>query len=169
MKSIQKITPCLWFDGQAHEAALFYTDIFPGSKVGAISHYGGQDAERHGQPPGSVLAVSFELDGQSFTALNAGPQFPFTPAISFQVNCETQEEVDHYWERLSEGGDPAAQQCGWLKDKFGASWQVVPTIVTDMLCGTDQAAAQRVMHAFLDMRKLDIQQLKRAYAGSPDK
>ncbi|WP_296002041.1 VOC family protein [Rugamonas sp.] len=165
MKSLRKITPCLWFDGQGLEAAQFYAGIFPGSKVGAVSRYGEQDAARHGQRPGSVLAVAFELDGQSFTALNGGPQFPFTPAISFQVNCETQDEIDHYWERLSDGGDPEAQRCGWLKDRYGASWQVVPTILSDMLCGSDQVAAQRVMHALMEMGKLDIQQLKRAYAG----
>jgi len=165
MKSLQKITPCLWFNGEAEAAVQFYTDIFPASRIGQVSRYGEQDAERHRQRPGSVLAISFALDGQSFTALNAGPEFQFTPAVSFQINCETQDEVDHYWDRLSEGGDPAAQQCGWLKDRYGLSWQVVPTILMEMISSSDAAAAQRAMHAMMGMAKLDIQQLKRAYAG----
>ena len=165
MIKLQKITPCLWFNGQAEAAVQFYTEIFPASKTGLVLYYGEQDSQVHGQRPGSVLAISFELDGQPFTALNAGPQFQFTPAVSFQINCETQDEVDHYWDRLSEGGDPAAQQCSWLKDRYGLSWQVVPTIMLEMLGSTDQAAAQRAMHAMMGMKKLDIQQLKRAYAG----
>lgn len=165
MKSLQKITPCLWFNGQAEAAVQFYTDIFPASQTGPVLHYGEQDADIHRQPPGSVLAISFTLDGQAFTALNAGPEFQFTPAVSFQISCETQDEIDHYWDRLSEGGEPEAQQCGWLKDRYGLSWQVVPAMMLEMLSSSDQAAAQRAMHAMMGMKKLDIQQLKRAYAG----
>jgi predicted 3-demethylubiquinone-9 3-methyltransferase (glyoxalase superfamily) len=165
MQSIQKITPCLWFDDQAEEAAEFYTGIFPNSKFVQISRYGEAGQEIHGKPAGSVLTVAFELDGQAFTALNGGPVFKFNEAISFQVNCETQEEVDYYWEKLSEGGDERAQQCGWLKDKFGASWQVVPRILVEMLTDPDQQKSQRAMQAMLQMKKIDIDELKRAYAG----
>jgi predicted 3-demethylubiquinone-9 3-methyltransferase (glyoxalase superfamily) len=165
MPSIQKIAPCLWFDSQAEEATEFYIAIFQNSRIGTISRYGEAGHEIHGRPPGSVMTVAFELDGQSFTALNGGPVFKFNEAISFQVNCETQEEVDHFWEKLSAGGDPKAQQCGWLKDRFGVSWQIVPTALTAMMSGPDAAKSARAMTALLQMQKLDIAALKRAYDG----
>jgi predicted 3-demethylubiquinone-9 3-methyltransferase (glyoxalase superfamily) len=165
MKSIQRINPCLWFDDQAEEAAKFYTGIFPNSKIVQISHYGEAGYEFHGKPAGTVMTVAFELDGQAFTALNGGPVFQFNEAISFQVNCGTQEEVDYYWEKLSQGGDEKAQQCGWLKDKYGASWQVVPGILIEMLNDADLKKSQRTMEAMLHMKKIDIAELKRAYAN----
>jgi predicted 3-demethylubiquinone-9 3-methyltransferase (glyoxalase superfamily) len=165
MLKSQKITPCLWFDGKAEEAARFYAGIFKNSRIGHISRYGEAGHEVHGQKPGTVLTVEFELEGQTFTALNGGPQFKFTEAISFQVSCETQQEVDHYWEKLSEGGDEKAQQCGWLKDKFGVSWQIVPSVLPQLLSDPDPAKSQRAMQAMLQMKKLDIDKLKRAAAG----
>src|SRR5918995_258285 len=133
MPLIQKITPCLWFDDRAEEAVEFYTAVFRNSKIVKIARYGEAGFEIHGKPAGTVMTVAFELDGQTFTALNGGPLFKFNEAISLEVNCQTQEEVDYYWERLSAGGDPKAQQCGWLKDKYGVSWQVVPTGMYEML------------------------------------
>ena len=165
MPSLQKIAPCLWFDHQAEEAAAFYTTIFRDSRIVSMSRYGEAGREVHGKPPGTVMAVSFEMNGQTFTALNGGPVFTFNEAISFQVYCETQEEVDYYWEKLSAGGDAQAQQCGWLKDKYGVSWQVVPTVLLDMLRDHTSAKSQRAMEAMLQMKKLDIDTLKRAYAG----
>ncbi|MEC5160566.1 putative 3-demethylubiquinone-9 3-methyltransferase (glyoxalase superfamily) [Janthinobacterium sp. CG_23.3] len=165
MQSAQKITPCLWFDDQAEEAANFYTGIFPHSKITAISRYGEAGREVHGKAPGSVMVAAFELDGQAFTALNGGPVFKFNEAVSFQISCETQMETDHYWRRLSEGGDEAAQQCGWLKDKYGVSWQVVPRVLIEMLGDADQAKARRAMAAMMQMKKIDIEQLRRAFAG----
>ena len=165
MQNIQKITPCLWFDDQAEEAAKFYTAIFKNSKITSITRYGEAGHEVHGRPAGTVMVVAFELDGQTFTALNGGPMFKFNEAISFQVNCKTQEEVDYYWEQLSEGGDKKAQQCGWLKDRYGASWQVVPTILPEMLTDSDYEKSQRVMKAMLQMKKIDIEELERAYDG----
>lgn len=165
MATLAKITPCLWFDSEAEEAAKFYTSIFPNSKIGAISRYGEEGKEFHGKEPGSVLTVAFELDGLKFTALNGGPKFKFTEATSFQINCETQAEVDHYWEKLSEGGEPRAQQCGWVRDKFGLSWQVVPTVLPKLLSGPDQAKSGRVMQAMLQMKKLDIATLVAAAEG----
>jgi len=165
MPVIQKITPCLWFDDQAEEAVAFYSGIFRNSKVVKISRYGEAGQEVHGRPPGTVLMVAFELDGQAFTALNGGPVFKFNEAISFQVNCATQEEVDYYWEKLSAGGDDKAQQCGWLKDRYGASWQIVPIVLAEMIADPDPGKAGRVMEAMLRMKKLDIAGLKRAYAG----
>jgi predicted 3-demethylubiquinone-9 3-methyltransferase (glyoxalase superfamily) len=161
----QRLTTCLWFDGKAEDAAKFYTSIFKNSKITQISRYGGAGREVHGQAPGTVLTVAFELDGQKFTALNGGPIFKFTEAISFQINCETQEEVDFYWEKLGAGGDPAAQRCGWLKDEFGVSWQVVPTVLPELISGPDDQKSQRAMQAMMQMKKLDIGALKRAYAG----
>jgi predicted 3-demethylubiquinone-9 3-methyltransferase (glyoxalase superfamily) len=161
----KRMTPFLWFDQKAEEAALFYTSIFKSSKITAISRYGEAGKEIHGRPPGSVMTVSFELDGQSFTALNGGPAFQFNEAISFQIECETQAEVDFYWERLSEGGDPKAQQCGWLKDKFGLSWQVVPAMLPALLSDPDETKSQRAFQAMLQMKKLDIAALERAFAG----
>jgi len=165
MQVIQKITPCLWFDDQAEEAVEFYTAVFGNSRVTNISRYGEAGHEVHGKQAGTVMAMAFELDGQAFTALNGGPIFKFNEAISFQVNCGTQEEVDNYWERLSEGGDEKAQQCGWLKDKYGMSWQIVPTELVKLISDPDPVKAGRVMQAMLQMKKIDIDGLKRAYAG----
>ena len=161
----QKITPCLWFDDEAEAAVTFYTSIFRNSKVLNVSRYGEAGHEIHGKPAGTVLTVAFELEGQAFTALNGGPVFKFNEAISFQVDCETQEEVDYYWEKLSEGGDPKAQQCGWLKDKYGASWQVVPRVLVEMMSDPDSEKSGRAMEAMLQMKKIDIAALKRAYRG----
>ena len=160
---MQKITPCLWFDSNAEEAVNFYTAIFKNSKIGNISRYGEAGYEIHGKPAGTVLTIEFELDGQAFTALNGGPVFKFNEAISFQVGCESQEEVDYYWEKLSEGGDKKAQQCGWLKDKYGVSWQIVPTVLGKMLQDKDAKKSESVMKALLRMGKIDIKNLKQAY------
>lgn len=165
MPKIQKITPCLWFDDQAEEAAGFYTSIFPNSRIVTTSRYGEAGQEIHGKPPGSVLTVSFELDGQSFTALNGGAVFQFNEAVSLQVDCATQEEVDHYWEKLSAGGDEKAKQCGWLKDRYGLSWQVVPSALIEMITHPDQEKSQRAFAAMMRMKKLDIAALERAFAG----
>jgi predicted 3-demethylubiquinone-9 3-methyltransferase (glyoxalase superfamily) len=165
MAIIQMITPCLWFDHQAEEAARFYAAIFRNSKIVGITRYGEAGREIHGKPAGSVLTVAFELDGQAFTALNGGPTLKFNEAISFQVNCRTQPELDYYWGKLSEGGDDKAQQCGWLKDKYGVSWQVVPNMLAAMMQDPDPARSGRVMEAVLKMKKLDIAELERAYAG----
>jgi len=156
---MQKITPFLWFDGKAEEAANFYTAIFKNSKIGSVSRYG----EGGPGPKGSVMVVTFQLDGQEFMALNGGPLFTFTPAISFLVNCETQEEVDQLWEKLSEGGQK--DRCGWLKDKYGVSWQIIPTALGKMMSDPDRAKSSRVMKAMLQMDKIDINTLKQAYAG----
>lgn len=160
---MQKISPCLWFDDQGEEAAKFYTSIFKNSKIGDVTRYGKEGYEIHGREEGTVMTVEFEIEGQKFLALNGGPIFKFNEAISFQVYCETQEEVDYYWEKLSEGGDEKAQQCGWLKDKYGVSWQIVPTILMKMLKDKDSEKSQRVMKAMLQMHKLDISTLKKAY------
>lgn len=154
---MQKIKPFLWFDGKAEEAANLYVSLFKNSRITNISRYG----EEGPGPAGSAMVVSFELDGQEFLALNGGPHFSFTPAVSFLINCETQEEVDELWEKLSEGGE--TNQCGWLTDKFGLSWQVVPTALGDMMSDEDEEKAGRVMHAMLQMEKIDIATLKRAY------
>jgi predicted 3-demethylubiquinone-9 3-methyltransferase (glyoxalase superfamily) len=165
MAIAQRIVPCLWFDDQAEEAARFYTGIFKNSKIGRISRYGAAGREIHRRPPGSVMTVAFELDGQAFTALNGGPVFQFNEAISLQVYCQNQEEVDYYWEKLGAGGDEKAQQCGWLKDKYGVSWQVVPTALIDMLSDPTSENSQRAMTAMLQMKKFDIAALERAYRG----
>lgn len=162
MQISSKIAPCLWFDSQAEEAAKFYTGIFRNSRIVATSRYGEAGQEVHGRKPGTVMVVAFELEGQSFTALNGGPVFKFNEAISFQVTCENQEEVDHYWGKLSAGGDEKAQQCGWLKDRFGVSWQVVPRVLPELLMDADPGKSQRTMTAMLKMKKLDIAELKRA-------
>jgi predicted 3-demethylubiquinone-9 3-methyltransferase (glyoxalase superfamily) len=162
---VLRITPCLWFDNQGEEAAKFYTGIFKNSKIVNVARYGEAGREVHGRPPGTVMTVAFELDGQRFTALNGGPVFKFSEAVSFQVDCETQQEVDYYWERLSEGGDVKAQQCGWLKDKYGLSWQVVPRVLIEMMSDPDAEKSGRAMKAMLQMKKIDIAGLKRAYAG----
>ena len=165
MPTTQPITPCLWFDKQAEDAARFYTGIFKNSKIGKISRYGEAGREVHGQAPGTVMTIEFELNGQPFTALNGGPHFKFTEAVSFQIMCRTQEEVDHYWNRLGEGGDPSAQVCGWVKDKYGLSWQVVPTVLGEMMSNPDKEKAGRAMQAMLKMKKLDIAELERAFEG----
>jgi predicted 3-demethylubiquinone-9 3-methyltransferase (glyoxalase superfamily) len=154
---MQMITPNLWFDTQAEEAARFYTSIFKESKVVSVSHYG----EAGPRPAGTVMTVNFELEGQEFTALNGGPEFKFNEAISLLVNCETQEEVDEFWEKLSEGGEKGP--CGWLKDKYGVSWQIVPTVLEEMLQDEDAEKANRVMKAMLQMSKIDIAGLEKAY------
>src|SRR5882757_9794724 len=159
MPKITKITPFLWFDGQAEEAVNLYVSIFKNSKIGAVSRYG----DAGPGPKGSVMVVSFELDGQGFTALNGGPQFKFSPAISFVVNCETQAEIDEFWDKLSEGG--RKDQCGWLQDKYGLSWQIVPTVLGKLLSGGDSEKSNRVMKVMLQMTKLDIQALEQAAAG----
>jgi predicted 3-demethylubiquinone-9 3-methyltransferase (glyoxalase superfamily) len=160
---MKKITPCLWFDNNAEEAVKFYASIFKNSKVGRISRYGEAGYEIHGKPAGTVMTMEFELNGHAFTALNGGPVFKFNEAISFQVGCESQEEVDYYWEKLSEGGDKKAQQCGWLKDKYGVSWQIVPTVLVELLQDEDAKKSESVMKALLQMKKLDIAGLKRAH------
>ena len=165
MPVVQRIAPCLWFDHQAEEAARFYVSVFKNSKITSVARYSKAGREIHGRPAGSVMTVAFELDGQSFTALNGGPVFTFNEAVSLQVNCRTQEEVDYYWEQLSQGGDPRAQQCGWLKDKYGLSWQIVPTVVMDMLKDHESPKAQRAMDAMLRMKKPDIGELERAFSG----
>jgi predicted 3-demethylubiquinone-9 3-methyltransferase (glyoxalase superfamily) len=156
---MQTLTPCLWFDIDGEDAARFYTSIFPNSRILSTTHYG----EAGPRPAGTVLTVDFELDGQKFVALNGGPQFTFSEAISFQVSCETQDDVDRYWDSLSEGGEEGP--CGWLKDKFGLSWQIVPTALPRLLEESDPEASQRVMQAMLGMRKLDIAELERAAAN----
>jgi len=158
---MQKIVPFLWFDDRAEEAAKFYTSIFKNSKMGAIARYGEAGAEASGRQKGTVMTVTFELEGQEFVALNGGPYFTFSPAISFVVNCETQEELDRLWEKLSEGGEPG--QCGWLKDKYGVSWQIVPSILGEMMEDKDPKRSERVMQALLQMNKIDIEKLKQAY------
>jgi predicted 3-demethylubiquinone-9 3-methyltransferase (glyoxalase superfamily) len=154
-----KITPFLWFDNQAEEAAQFYVSIFKNSRILGVSRYG----DAGPGPQGSVMTATFELDGQQFIALNGGPHFKFTEAISFSVDCKTQEEVDHYWTRLTEGGQEV--QCGWLKDKYGLSWQINPTILGEMLSDPDRQKANRVMEAMLKMKKIDIARLRDAYNG----
>lgn len=160
---MNKIVPCLWFDGQAEEAARFYVSIFKNSRILHVSRFGKEGFEIHGRPAGSVMTVEFELDGRRFTALNGGPHFKFNEAVSFQVYVKTQKELDRYWDRLSEGGDKSAQQCGWLKDKYGLSWQIVPDFMVALFAGRDQAAQDRAMKAMLQMKKLDVAALKKAY------
>ena len=160
-----RITPCLWFDDQAEDAAEHYVAIFPNSRILRLSRYGEAGREVHGRPAGSVMTVDFELDGQTLTALNGGPAFTFNEAISLQVNCETQEEIDFYWDKLSEGGDENAQVCGWLKDRYGVSWQVVPSVLAELVSDPNSEKGQRAMEAMLRMKKMDIAELERAYAG----
>ena len=161
---MQKITPFLWFDNQAEEAVKFYTSIFKDSKIGKITRYGEAGEKVAGRPSGSVITIEFEVEGQKFTALNGGPQFKFTESISFVVNCGTQEEVDYFWDKLTADGGQESQ-CGWLKDKFGLSWQIVPTVLIDMLHDKDSRKSEHVMQAMLQMQKIDIKKLKAAYAG----
>jgi predicted 3-demethylubiquinone-9 3-methyltransferase (glyoxalase superfamily) len=162
MASIKsKITPCLWFDSEAEEAAKLYTSIFANSQIRNISRYTEAGRDKHGREPGSVMVVEFELDGQTFTALNGGPLFKFTEAVSFAVMCDTQEEIDHFWARLSEGGRES--QCGWLKDKFGLSWQIVPAVLPQLLKDAG-ASSEKIMGAVMQMKKFDLEALKRAAA-----
>jgi len=160
-QTMQTITPCLWFDDKAEEAVNFYTSILKHSRIKGITRYGEAGAEVSGRPKGTVMTVTFQLDGQEFLALNGGPHFTFSPAISFIVNCETQQEVDELWEKLSEGGE--RQRCGWLKDKYGVSWQIVPTVLGEMLQDKDAEKSAKVMEALLKMDKLNIKTLKQAY------
>lgn len=165
MSSSRRITTCLWFDTQAEEAANYYCGIFNNSRITDIGRYGEGGKEIHGRAAGSVMIVVFELDGHAFTALNGGPHFQFTPAISMQVSCKNQAEVDHYWDKLSAGGDPKAQQCGWLKDKYGLSWQIVPDIVPKLLGDAASPKSQRAMVEMMKQKKPDIAAMQRAYDG----
>jgi predicted 3-demethylubiquinone-9 3-methyltransferase (glyoxalase superfamily) len=164
MNFSSKIAPCLWFAGEAEQAARFYTGIFPDSRIGKIARYGKVGFEIHGQKEGTVLTVQFELAGQEFTALNGGPMFKFTEAVSLQIYVEDQKEFDYYWDRLTAGGDPKSQVCGWLKDRYGLSWQVVPREMVEWF-GDPNEKSERVMAALLEMGKLDIAELRRAYVG----
>jgi predicted 3-demethylubiquinone-9 3-methyltransferase (glyoxalase superfamily) len=165
MPSKARITPCLWFDNQAEEAAKYNVGIFRNSRIKDTGRYGEAGKEVHGRPPGSVMIVEFELDGQAFTALNGGPLFKFNEAVSLQVPCKDQAEVDYYWEKLSAGGDPQAQQCGWLKDKYGLSWQIVPDVIPKLLGDQRSAAGQRAMNKMMKQKKPDIAALQRAFDG----
>ena len=165
MASVKQIVPCLWFDSQAEEAAKFYVGILPDSRINTITRYGNAGKEIHGRDAGSVMTVEFELNGQPFTALNGGPHFKFNEAVSFQVMCRTQEEIDGYWEKLGAGGDPAAQQCGWLKDRYGVSWQVIPRRLEELCGDYSTEANRRAMNAMLAMGKIDVDALERAHAG----
>jgi predicted 3-demethylubiquinone-9 3-methyltransferase (glyoxalase superfamily) len=162
---MQKIIPCLWFDSEGEEAARFYASIFKNSKVGKITRYGKEGFEIHRRPEGSAMTVDFRLAGQDFTALNGGPVFKFNEAISFQVMCKDQKEVDYFWRKLGAGGDPNAQQCGWLKDKYGLSWQIVPVVLMKLMASKDKKKAGRVMDAMLKMKKIDIKTLEKAAKG----
>lgn len=163
MASLQKITPCLWFDTEAEEAANFYVSIFKNSRIVRVLRYGEAGHEIHGMPAGSVMTVEFELDDQRFTALNGGPHFKFNEALSLEVSCATQDEIDFFWSRLTEGGEEGP--CGWLKDKYGLSWQIVPIVLREMLSDPNPEKTERVTNAFLRMKKFDIELLQRAYAG----
>jgi predicted 3-demethylubiquinone-9 3-methyltransferase (glyoxalase superfamily) len=163
MATLDKISPCLWFDGRAEAAAKFYTGIFKNSEIGRITRYGEAGREITRQKPGTVMTVEFSLEGQSFTALNGGPQFKFNEAISFEVACKSQAEIDYFWEKLGAGGDPKAQQCGWLKDKFGISWQIVPEKLPDLMAKGTREQTERTMAALLKMKKLDIAALEKAH------
>lgn len=160
---MKRISPCLWFDNQADEAAKFYVSIFKNSKVGKIAHYDAASSKASGQPEGSVMTVAFELDGTEFLGLNGGPQFKFSEATSFIIYCESQREVDDFWEKLSKGGQPLG--CGWVKDRFGLCWQVTPTVLPQLLTDKDSAKASRVMQAMLQMTKIDIEKLQEAAKG----
>lgn len=162
MPIAHRISPCLWFDDQAEEAARFYTGIFPNSRINLTTRYGTAGFEVHGRPAGSVMVVAFELDGTAFTALNGGPHFKFNEAISLQVMCESQKEIDYYWDKLGAGGDPKAQQCGWLKDRYGLSWQVVPASMEELFADSDASRAGRAMQAMLGMKKIDMDAIRAA-------
>lgn len=160
----QRITPFLWFHDKAEEAAHFYVSVFDNSHILSTTRYSKESAQASGRPEGTVMTVAFKLDGQTFTALNGGPVFSFTPALSLVVNCHSQAEVDHYWNALSKDGDPKVQQCGWLQDRYGLSWQIVPTQLIDYLTDPDQDRAQRAMVAMLKMKKIDLAELQKAVA-----
>lgn len=162
---LQPLTTCLWFDKNAQEAVNFYSTVFKNFKAGRKLYHGKEGQELHGMPEGTLLTIEFEIEGQQFIGLNGGPMFTFSEATSFIINCDTQEEVDHYWNRLGEGGDPASQQCGWLKDKFGLSWQVVPTVWYSMIDDPDKEKSGRAMNAMMQMKKLDIKKLQEAFEG----
>jgi predicted 3-demethylubiquinone-9 3-methyltransferase (glyoxalase superfamily) len=164
---MEQIVPCLWFDHQAEEAATFYVSVFKNSKINAVTRYTKAGFETHHRPAGSVMTVEFELDGQRFTALNGGPAFTFNEAISLQVLCDTQQDIDYYWDKLSAGGDPKAQQCGWLKDRYGVSWQVSPRMMQELFKDHTSDKAARVMEAMLRMKKMNISELERAAAEEP--
>ncbi len=164
MAKLNKIVSCLWFDKEAEDAAVFYCSIFRNSKMGKVTRYGKEGTEIHGQPEGKVMTVDFELEGNRFVALNGGPQFKFSEAISFQIHCDNQEEIDYHWSKLSADGGQEGP-CGWLKDKFGLSWQVTPVTLIEMLTDGDAAGAQRVTRAFMQMKKFDVAALERAYRG----
>ena len=165
MQFTSKIVPCLWFDSQGEDAARFYTELFPNSRITHIARYGEAGKEVHGRKPGSVMTVSFELAGQPFTALNGGPHFKFSEAISLQIMCDDQKEVDHFWNALAAGGPVEAQQCGWVKDRYGLSWQVIPKAFLEMMTSKDTAAIERAFGAMMNMKKLDLAQLQRAFDG----
>ena len=165
MPTKPRIVPCLWFDSQAEEAAKYYVGIFKNSKILSTARYGEAGREQHGKLPGSVMIVEFKLDGQRFTALNGGPDFKFNEALSLQISCKDQEEADYYWAKLTAGGDPNAQVCGWLKDRYGVSWQIVPDAVVKMISDHKSPKSQRAMAALMQMKKLDIAAIKRAYDG----
>jgi len=165
MAKVQRITSHLWFAHEAEEAAKFYVSVFKNSRIGKISHYTQAGQETHKMKPGSVMVVEFSLDGQQFMALNGGPIFKFNESVSFLVNCDSQEEIDYYWDKLKEGGDPKSQVCGWLKDKYGLSWQVVPTRMSELMSGKDKEGNDRVMIEMMKMKKLDINKLEEAYHG----
>jgi predicted 3-demethylubiquinone-9 3-methyltransferase (glyoxalase superfamily) len=166
MARLQRISPCLWFDNEAEEAARFYTGIFRNSRITKTIHYSSAGFDIHKKPAGSVMTVQFELDGHQFTALNGGPIFKFNEAVSLEVRCESQEEIDYYWERLGAGGDPAAQVCGWLKDRFGVSWQIVPADIYKLYEHAESPGAKRTMEAMLKMTKLDMAALQEAHDGA---
>jgi predicted 3-demethylubiquinone-9 3-methyltransferase (glyoxalase superfamily) len=167
MSVTMKFAPCLWFDTQAEDAAKYYVSIFKNSKINKITRYPAVGQEIHGKPAGSVMTVEFELDGQTFTALNGGPHFKFNEAVSLQVFCDTQEEIDKYWDTLSRDGDARAQQCGWLKDKYGLSWQIVPKVMDELFSDHESETAKRAMAVMLQMKKLNIAEIERAVKGSP--
>jgi len=161
------LVPCLWFDDQAEEAAELYTSIFPDSRIVRVARYGREGHDIHGRPSGSVMTVDFELDGHPLTALNGGPHFTFNEAVSLQVLCDTETEVDHYWEKLGHGGDPAARRCGWLKDRFGVSWQIIPRGLGELVGSPESERSERAMRALLSMEKLDLDAIRRAWDGDP--
>ena len=163
MKLKHQLTTCLWFDTEAEEAANFYCSVFANSKTGMISRYGKAGQDVHRKPPGSVMVAAFEIEGQKFTALNGGPQFKFSEAVSFQVHCDTQAEIDYFWDKLTQGGQPG--RCGWLKDKYGVSWQIIPAMLPEIMGGSDTEKSQRAMSAFMQMSKFDIKKLRLAYEG----
>jgi len=165
MPQFKSLAPCLWFDTQAEDAAKFYCSIFPNSKITNTSYYSDAGKEVHGKSSGTVMTVVFKLDGHPFTALNGGPHFKFTEAVSFQIDCETQADIDYFWDKLGESGPDKAKRCGWLKDKFGVSWQVTPTMLPGVMTGSDTAGRERAMKALLQMKKLDIAKLQEAYNG----